>query len=143
MARILTVLSTLLAGIVVVGVHPNLNPATIVCIILITAGGIVVYHEVSGLNASGSYPRDRNSGPMRSYVVPPPEEPRWIDPAIDRRADAIELRPGDSVEQIARVMIATSFRQAKRKYHAGHGEPHDLPGRIVQAQSLLLTALRR
>ncbi len=64
-------------------------------------------------------------------------------PGVERRGDSIDLRPSDSVEQIARQMISTSFRQAWHKYHAEHGGAHDLPGRIVQAQNLLLTAFRR
>ena len=62
---------------------------------------------------------------------------------MERRGDSIYLNPSDSVEQIARQMISASFRQAWHKYHAEHGGAHDLPGRIVQAQKLLLTAFRR
>jgi hypothetical protein len=78
-----------------------------------------------------------------SWSYPGVTYPGVTYPGEERRGDSIDLCPSDSVEQIARQMISSSFRQAWQKYHAEHGDPHDLPGRIVQAQNLLLTAFRR
>ena len=160
MAKIPTVLLIILTGIVVVGLHPALSAASIACIILLTAGAVVLYHEMGVLDetkarSQGPYSRgvarmqtDRSAASV-SWTYPGMTYPG----AVDRRGDSIDLRlsdlrlsdlrPSDSVEQIARQMISTSFRQAWHKYHAEHGGAHDLPGRIVQAQNLLLTAFRR
>jgi hypothetical protein len=40
-------------------------------------------------------------------------------------------------------MIAAGFRQASMKYHPDHGGSNDLMARIVQARTMLLSALRR
>jgi hypothetical protein len=148
MAKLLTVLSIILAGIVVVGMHPPLSAASIACIILVMAGAVVLYHEMSALGDAksrsqgkyaSSYPKSAAGAQTNRYAA----SGHWTYPGVERRGDSIELCPSDSVEQIARQMISTSFRQAWHKYHADHGGSHDLRGRIVQAQNLLLTALRR
>jgi hypothetical protein len=148
MAKILTVLSIILAGIVVAGMHPSLSAPSIACIILLMAGGVVLYHEMGALgDAKARSQGSRASGAAQTqihrYVPGGSSYPGVSYPAVERRGDSIELRPSDSVEQIARQMISASFRQAWHKYHAEHGGPHDLPSRIVQAQNLLLTAFRR
>lgn len=155
MAKTLTVLLIILAGIVVVGMHPALGAASIACIILLMAGAVVLYHEMGVLDET----KPRSQGPhsrglARMQTGRSAASVSWTYPGmtypgvVDRRGDSIDLRlsdlrPSDSVEQIARQMISTSFRQASHKYHAEHGGAQDLPGRIVQAQKLLLTAFRR
>jgi hypothetical protein len=144
MAKVLTILSIILAGIVVAGMHPPLSAPSIACIILLMAGAVVLYHEMSALGDAKSRSQGRNArgvaqAQTNRYAASGP----WNYPGVERRGDSIELRPSDSVEQIARQMISASFRQAWHKYHAEHGGSHDLPGRIVQAQKLLLTAFRR
>jgi hypothetical protein len=144
MAKILTILSVILAGIVVARIHPPLSGASIACIILLMAGAVVLYHEVGALDET----RPRSQGPYARGVAQVKTHQfaasaSWNYPGVERRGDSIDLRPSDSVEQIARQMISASFRQAWHKYHAEHGGTHDLPGRIVQAQNLLLTAFRR
>jgi hypothetical protein len=145
MAKILTVLSIILAAIVVAGIHPPLSAPSIACIILFTAGGVVLYHEVCAL--VDVKPRSQASNTRVSAQVQTDRHvssaASWSYPAVERRGYSVDLDPSDSVEQIARQMISASFRQAWQKYHAEHGSTHDLPGRIVQAQNLLLTAFRR
>jgi hypothetical protein len=144
MAKILTVVSIILAGIVVAGMHPPLSAASIACIILLMAGGVVLYHEMSALgDANSRSQRPYSNGAARMQADRSAASVYWKYPGVERRGDSIDLCPSDSVEQIARQMISTSFRQAWHKYHSEHGGAHDLPGRIVQAQSLLLTAFRR
>jgi hypothetical protein len=148
MAKILTVLSIVLAGIVVAGMHPPLSAASIACIILLMAGAVVLYHEMCALNntkARSQGPSARGAVQTQSnrYAVGGSWSYGGVERHVERRGDSIELSPSDSVEQIARQMISASFRQAWHKYHAEHGGTHDLPGRIVQAQKLLLTAFRR
>lgn len=141
MAKILIILSIILAAIVVAGMHPPLSAASIACIILFMAGAVVLYHEMGALShAKPAGPARRGSSETHAQnAVSGP----WVWSGADRRAASIELRPSDSVEQIARKMISVSFRQAWQKYHSEHGGAHDLPGRIVQAQNLLLTAFRK
>jgi hypothetical protein len=149
MAKILTVLLIILAGIMIVGMHPALSAASIACIILLMAGAVILYHEMGVLDeteprSQGPYSR----GMARMQTDQSAARVSWTYPGVtypgvERRGDSIDLRPSDSVEQIARQMISISFRQAWHKYHAEHGGAHDLPGRIVQAQNLLLTAFRR
>src|ERR1700733_14525379 len=141
MAKILTVLSIILAGIVVAGMHPPLSAASIACIILLMAGAVVLYHEMSALGdaksrSQGKYARGGAQTQANRYAA----SGSWVYPGVtypgvERRGDSIDLCPSDSVEQIARQMISASFRQAWHKYHAEHGGSHDLPGRIVQAQN--------
>jgi hypothetical protein len=48
------------------------------------AVGVVIYHEVSGLdNANSHDPKPRSAGIGWPYVAPPPAQPHWIDPDID------------------------------------------------------------
>jgi hypothetical protein len=148
MTKILTLLSIILAGTLMVSVHPPLSAASVACIILLMAGAVVRYHEVSALNDAK---RPRQGSYIKAYAraAAPTQADRsaangfWSYTDVERRGDSIDLCPSDSVEQIARQMVSASFRQAWRKYHAEHGGTHDLPGRIVQAQNLLLTAFRR
>jgi hypothetical protein len=153
MAKILTVLSIILAGIIVASLHPRLSAASIACIILLMAGAVVLYHEMTALGdaksrSQGKYAKPYSRGAAQTQINRYAASGSWsypgvAYPGVERRGDSIDLCPSDSVEQIARQMISSSFRQAWQKYHAEHGDPHDLPGRIVQAQNLLLTAFRR
>jgi hypothetical protein len=64
MAKILIVLSIILAGIVVSGMHPRISGASITCIILLMAGAVVLYHEIGVLDAT----KTRSQGPnARAY----------------------------------------------------------------------------
>lgn len=144
MAKILMVFFIILAGIEVASLHPRLNAASIACIILLMAGAVVLYHEMSALeevDSRGQRPHARHAA--QAQISRYAASGSWVYPGVERRGDSIDLCPSDSVEQIARQMISTSFRQAWHKYHSEHGGAHDLPGRIVQAQNLLLTAFRR
>jgi len=153
MAKILTVLSIILAGIIVASLHPRLSAASIACFILLMAGAVVLYHEMSALGEAksrgqGKYAKPYSRGAVQTQANRYAASGSWPYPGVnypgvERRGDSIDLCPSDSVEQIARQMISSSFRQAWQKYHAEHGDSHDLPGRIVQAQNLLLTAFRR
>ena len=60
MAKILMVFLIILAGIVVVDMHPPLSAASIACIILLMAGAVVLYHEMGALD-------DANSRSQRRY----------------------------------------------------------------------------
>jgi hypothetical protein len=149
MAKIVMVVLIILAGIMVAGMHPALSAASIACIILLMAGAVVLYHEMGALDDAGSRSRRPNAtGTVRTETHQFAGSSSWSYPGMgypgaERRSDYIDLRPSDSVEQIARQMISASFRQAWQKYHSEHGGTHDLPGRIVQAQNLLLTAFQR
>lgn len=152
--KTLTTLQIFLAAMLLTVLYPHMKPESFVCLVILMAGAVVVLREVRALSAAGSA-QMRARQPRSSPAVPLPggDAPRTAsgEPRIhvrderrmERRVDGIELRPHDSVEQIARVMVTTSFRQASMKYHPDHGGSNDLMGRIVQARTILLSALGR
>src|SRR5580658_8207762 len=100
MAKILTVLSIILAGIVVAGMHPPLSAASIACIILLMAGAVVLYHEMSAL--TDAQPRTQGQNARRPARMQTDRSAASLSCSypgvVERRADSIDLYPSDSVE---------------------------------------------
>ena len=92
MAKILTVLSIILAGIVVAGMYYPLSAASIACIILLMAGAVVLYHEMGVLDD----PKPRRQGPYSRGVTRMQTDqsaPRvsWSYPGVvEQRGDSLE-----------------------------------------------------
>ena len=108
MAKILTVLSIILAGIVVAGMHPPLSAASIACIILLMAGAVVLYHEMSALGdaksrSQGKYARGGAQTQANRYAA----SGSWVYPGVTY--PGVERR-GDSVKR--GQVIATAGRTA-------------------------------
>jgi hypothetical protein len=137
----LAIFQILLAAIILTVLHPDNRGEWLACVVILVAGEIVVYRDLRTLTSSavaGEKPR------AASYPEsPPPTDDRGNNLRGDERVDGIDLGSNDSVEQIARTMVAAGFRQASMKYHPDHGGSNDLMARIVQARTMLLSALRR
>ena len=136
--RALTLVEIIFVGILLTGLLPGITPGSVICFVILMAAGVVVFRGTRLLIGSDTYTRpataqsfDTASGGFPTYA-----RSEW-------QRDGIEIRPNDSVDQIARSMVATSFRQASLKYHPDHGGSNDLMGRILQARILLLGALNR
>ncbi len=130
MTRALTIVEIIFVGLLLTGLLPDINAGSVVCFVILMGAGVVVFRQARMLVGAESLN-------TRSFDTPP----KYVRP--EGAADGIELRSNDSVEQIARSMIATSFRQASMKYHPDHGGSNDLMGRIVQARTLLQNGLGR
>jgi hypothetical protein len=140
--KIVTTFSIFLASILLMSLVPHLSAGSMICVILLTAGGAVLYREVSSLAEADA--RQTPAAIRAPRPIPTPAgKPEAYPGGLERRVDGIELRADASVEQIARIMVSTSFRQASRKYHPDHGGSTELMARIIQARSLLLTNCRR
>jgi hypothetical protein len=138
----LAIFQIVLAAVILTVLHPDNQGEWLACLVILVAGEIVVYRDLRMLNG----PAFRKEKPQRasgSPASPPPTGDWGNNMREDRRADGIYLRPSDSVEQIARTMVAAGFRHASMKYHPDHGGSNDLMARIVQARTMLLSALRR
>jgi hypothetical protein len=137
----LAIFQIVLAAVILTVLHPDNRSEWFACLLILVAGEVVVYRDLrmlTGPSAGKDKPR------AASYPASPPPDNDWGSSIrSDERVDGIDLRPNDSVEQIARTMIAAGFRQASMKYHPDHGGSNDLMGRIVQARTMLLNALRR
>jgi hypothetical protein len=107
-------LSIILVAIIVAGMHPPLNAASIACIILLMAGcsswRVVLYHKRGALIHAKSGGQTRRGSGGAQTTSPAVKGP-WTWSGVDRSAASIELRPSDSVEQIARTICRdVSFR---------------------------------
>ena len=155
-AVILTILLVFLGGVVLMALSPTVNAGTLVCFLVLIAAGVVGLREVRTLKRVASPPAARseadsegNQASAWDTFTSPLSAEQWSDHAprgpvgAERRSEAIELDPDDTVEQIARTMIKASFRQASLKYHPDVGGTNDLMKRIVQARKLLLSSLAR
>ena len=105
MAKIPIVLSIILAGIVVAGMHPPLSAASIACTILLMAGAVVLYHEMGVLDDpkprrqgphprpySTSYSKQYSRGPARMRTDRSATRLSWSYPGVvERRGDSIDL----------------------------------------------------
>jgi hypothetical protein len=143
--KIVTTFSIFLASILLMSLVPHLSAGSMICVILLTAGGAVLYREVSALAEADAR---QTPAVIRARPIPTPARnpegyPGSVEQRVERRLDGIELRPDASVEQIAHIMVSTSFRQASRKYHPDHGGSTEMMARIIQARNLLLTNFRR
>jgi hypothetical protein len=151
-----TMIQILLVGIITAVVHPHLTRGALACVLLLLAAEVFIFREVWELRQIGVRERNERLGRLGGSSAPPlPKRPSmdyaaWANhsPAPDtgsteRRKNGIQLRPDDSVPQIARSMVTASFRQASLKYHPDHGGSTDLMVRIVQARDLLFSVLKR
>lgn len=137
----LAIFQIILAAVILTILHPDNNGEWFACVVILVAGEAVVYRDLRTLSGP-SVPEEKPR--PASYTSSPPPDGDWGDSIRgDERGDGIDLRSDDSVEQIARTMVAAGFRQASMKYHPDHGGSNDLMSRIVQARTMLLSALSR
>lgn len=141
----LAIFQIALAAVVLAVLHPANQGEWFACLLILVAGEVVVYRDLRTLHASsaGNSARKDKRRAASHPASPPPHGDWGSGIREERRADGIDLRPNDSVEEIARTMVAVGFRQASMKYHPDHGGSNTLMARIVQARTMLLSALRR
>jgi len=132
----LTMLQIALLGALAI-FDPRISFGSVACVAILIAGGFVVFRELRVSNLPASQPPPRAPSP----APPPPASAPWSPDRTERRSDGIQIHANDSVNQIARAMVMSSFRQASMKYHPDHGGRNDLMARIVEARALLLRAI--
>ena len=138
----LAIFQILLAAIILTVLHPDNRGEWFACLVILVAGEAVVYRDLRTLNGP-VFGKEKRRHACGFPASPPPTGDWGNNIRDDERVDGIDLHPNDSVEQIARTMVTAGFRQASMKYHPDHGGSNDLMARIVEARTMLLSALRR
>jgi hypothetical protein len=78
MAKIPTIVSVILAGLLVASILPPLSNPQIECIVLLMAGGVVIYRDMSSLRKTKTAGR----GP-RAAGIPQPVHAPWTHSGVE------------------------------------------------------------